>query len=189
MRERRRALSAGEREQAALLACRHLAALGLPRAHSRIALYLPMDGELDPAPIARLAGRRGCSLFAPVVTSHRARRMRFAPLAGRLRANRWGIDEPDPRGGIDGRWLDLVLLPCVAFDAAGNRLGMGAGFYDRHFAFLHRRESWRRPRLLGLAYGFQRVPALQRRGWDVPLDGMITDEGAVLLRRCDGESE
>jgi 5-formyltetrahydrofolate cyclo-ligase len=177
MRERRRALTAAERERAALAVCHHFLSLGLPRPGSRLAAYLPVGGELDPAPIIEYASRRGCRLYVPAVTSHRGHRMRFAPLGGALRPNRWGIPEPSAEASIDGRWLDLVLLPCVAFDDRGGRLGMGAGFYDRHFAFLRQRSAWRRPRLIGLAYAFQRVEPMAQRPWDVPLWGVVTDAG------------
>ncbi len=182
MRERRRALPAAERERAALAACHHLLSLGLPRPGSRIAAYLPVAGELDPGPILDWARRRGCRIHVPVITPGQRSRMRFASLRGPLRANRFGIPEPDASACVDGRWLDLVLLPCVAFDEHGARLGMGAGFYDRHFAFLRHRQAWRRPRLIGLGYAFQRVAPLAPRSWDVPLWGVVTDAGFIRCR-------
>jgi 5-formyltetrahydrofolate cyclo-ligase len=176
LRTIRRSLPATERAAAAAGVAANLARLGLPTAGSRVAVYLPMDGELDPAPAVSLVRGRGCQVYAPAVTSFRARRMCFRllrPEAG-LRRNRWGIRQP---AGIctSGRWLDLVLVPCVAFDSEGVRLGMGAGFYDRHFAFLRQRRAWRRPRLLGLAYDWQRLPSIDARYWDVPLWGIVTD--------------
>ena len=176
MRMARRQLDPGARRAAAARAAEQLARLGLPRPHSRVAVYVPMDGEIDPAPIAALARRRACELYVPVITRFSALHMRFAPLtAGRsLRPNRWGIHEPEGIG-INGRWLDLVLVPCVAFDSRGARLGMGVGFYDRHFSFLLRRGAWRRPRLIGLAYDFQQVSRLPQESWDVPLWGVVSD--------------
>ena len=61
-----------------------------------------------------------------------------------------------------------------AFDADGNRLGMGGGYYDRHFA-ARRTGLWRRPALVGVAYGFQRVARIERAEWDVPLDAIVTE--------------
>jgi 5-formyltetrahydrofolate cyclo-ligase len=179
LRDRRRALSPAERERAALAVAEHLQSLGLPRPGSRVGAYLPVGGELDPTPLIEHALRRGCRVYVPAVTSRRARRMRFAPLAGPLRPNRWDIPEPSPQGSVHGRWLDLVLLPCVAFDDRGGRLGMGAGFYDRHFAYLRHRSAWRRPRLVGLAYAFQQVAPMAQRPWDVPLWAVVTDAGAL----------
>jgi len=178
IRAARRELDADARLAAAERVAGHLAGIGLPKPRSRVGVYVPMDGELDTAPVIDLARRRLCDVYLPVVTSFSARHMRFARSTGTrsMRANRWGIHEPEGVG-IGGRWLDLVLVPCVAFDADGVRLGMGAGFYDRHFSFLLRRASWQRPRLVGLAYDFQRVASLEPASWDVPLWSIVTDAG------------
>jgi len=70
--------------------------------------------------------------------------------------------------------LDLVIVPLVAFDSHLNRLGMGKGYYDRSFG---RSLRWRRPLLLGLAYTSQRVQQLDSNKLDVPLDGVLTEQG------------
>jgi 5-formyltetrahydrofolate cyclo-ligase len=57
------------------------------------------------------------------------------------------------------------------------RLGMGGGYYDRTFAFLNRRTSWRAPRLIGIAYSFQRVTHIEPAPHDVRLDAVVTEEG------------
>ena len=193
LRAERREIPADLRDAAAAAVAANLARLGLPKPGTRVAAYLAMDGELDPAPALSLARRRGCDLFLPVVTRFSRRSMRFSRLGAgaAMRRNRWGILEPD-RPGINGRWLDLALVPCVAFDANGERLGMGAGFYDRHFSFLKHRSAWCRPRLLGLAYEFQRTTGIDVRPWDVPLWGVVTERGvygraAEFLRRTTTE--
>jgi 5-formyltetrahydrofolate cyclo-ligase len=79
------------------------------------------------------------------------------------------------------RKLDVVLLPLVAFDRRGNRLGMGGGFYDRTFA-PRGRGRVSAPRLIGLAHGFQQVAELVDQPWDVPLRGVLTDSGWLETR-------
>ena len=69
-----------------------------------------------------------------------------------------------------------MLVPLVAFDGAGNRLGMGGGFYDRTFAYLRTRAVWKRPQLIGVAYEFQRLEALPVQTWDIPLQGIATEK-------------
>jgi len=180
MREARRAIDPDRRSSAAQAVADRVAALGLPRPGTRVATYIPLDGEMDPAPLVGLARARGCPVYAPVITSFGRRQMRFRALPpGQqvIRRNRWGIAEPAGSECLDGRWFGLVIVPCVAFDATGSRLGMGAGFYDRHFAFLMQRSSWRRPRLLGLAFDLQRVEQLPQCSWDVPLWGVVTESG------------
>ncbi len=169
LRAARRALGKAERDAAAQAIDAALARLGLPRPRSRIAAYQAMDGEIDPSVILRRARAIGCQIHFPVITSLRGRRMRFAPLSDDRTATSAGPDA--------ARWLDLVLVPLVGFDAQGNRLGMGAGFYDRHFAFLRHRRTWRRPLLLGLAFELQRVDRLPAKAHDLPLWGVVTERG------------
>jgi 5-formyltetrahydrofolate cyclo-ligase len=166
LRSARRAVPAADRRAAAVAVDRALARLGLPKPGTRVSAFHPFDGEIDPGPVLRRARALGCRLYFPVVTSLRMRRMRFVAAADDVR-----------REAISPRWLDLVLMPLVGFDARGNRLGMGAGFYDRHFAFLRHRRAWRRPLLLGIAFDVQKLPRLAAAGHDVPLWGVVTERG------------
>ena len=186
-RSLRRAIGAAERRAASAALARLLSTKGLLRNGRRIALYLAHDGELDPVDVARLARPRGARLFVPVVTHAGAGLMRFAPLDSPPRAwrrNRYGIREP---GGIARLWrgarrLDVVLMPLVAFDSAGNRLGMGGGYYDRALAFRSRRRHWHRPLLVGLAYDCQEASTLSTARWDIPVDLIATPTRLMRIR-------
>jgi 5-formyltetrahydrofolate cyclo-ligase len=68
-----------------------------------------------------------------------------------------------------------VLLPLLGFDAAGTRLGMGGGYYDRSFAFRQGRAA--PPLLVGVGFACQELPALAPEPWDVPLDALLTERG------------
>ncbi len=144
----------------------------------RIAVYLPFDGEVDTSPLISVAIDAGKTVYLPVLVD-RGRNMRFAAyLPGqRLLVNHYGIAEPAPenRRYIAAKQLDLVLTPLLAFDHSLNRIGMGAGYYDRCFSFLRHRKNWIKPRLIGLAYEFQRVATIKTREWDVSLNGVITE--------------
>jgi len=70
------------------------------------------------------------------------------------------------------------LLPLVAFDQQGERLGMGGGYYDRTFEFL-RRSGLNKPKLIGLAHDFQQVDAIPTEAWDVPLTAIVTNKGVI----------
>ncbi len=176
IRERRRAL-AGEQRQIAqhLAACRLRRLSPLWRARS-VAVYLAADGEADPAPVATCAYARGQRVYAPVLLGET---LRFARLAydTPLRENRFGILEPATADCIDPRHLDVVIAPLVAFDDSGTRIGMGGGFYDRCFRFLKERTHWLRPRLIGLAFEFQRLQTVSRSAWDIPLRAAVTERG------------
>lgn len=110
----------------------------------------------------------------------RKNRLLFAPWddSSDWEENRYGIPEPlcRHRDLLTPRQLDVVVVPLVAFDDSLNRLGMGGGYYDRTFAFRKRAGALRRPLLIGVAYSFQRVDALQAQSWDVPLDVVITEK-------------
>ena len=176
MREQRRSLSGDERRSAQTQAARWLARCAPLRRARRVAIYLAVDGEADPAAIAAQALARGQWIYAPVLhgdTLRFARLTRDTP----LHENRFGILEPAPACRIDPRHLDVVLTPLVAFDDSGTRIGMGGGYYDRCFSFLGARNRWLRPKLIGVGYEFQRLAAIRRRSWDVPLWAAVTERG------------
>jgi 5-formyltetrahydrofolate cyclo-ligase len=184
MRQRRRALTAKQRHEAAMAACNALASSRLLRQGSRVGVYLSVRGELDTAPIIALARKRGCKLYVPVIDRPRRGDMKFASLNASLQENRVGIPEPQQEHAlVAGRLLDLVMVPIVAFGPRGERLGTGGGYYDRAFAYLRRRATWLKPRLVGVAYHWQRVDELVSHHWDVPLTAVITEEGVVRFPR------
>lgn len=186
LRAARRALSPLEQHQASQRLWRQLAQHPLFRRARHIAFYLANDGEIDPVILLEQAQRLGKHCYLPVITGWPADRMHFQRLVSGQRwiTNRFGIREPLIDSGLQVRpWrLDLVLMPLVGFDAAGNRLGMGGGFYDRTFAYRRRRQCWTGPRLLGLAHHCQKVAQLPAASWDIPLDGIVSDQQIILLK-------
>lgn len=92
----------------------------------------------------------------------------------------WGIPEPKPGTGraVDPRSIDLAVVPGVAFDRWGNRVGYGGGFYDRFLPGL-RPGSW----AVGLAYRFQIVEDLAPDPTDVPVHCVVTEEEVICCRK------
>jgi 5-formyltetrahydrofolate cyclo-ligase len=176
LRKRRRALSATQQKTAARSLYRRLVATALFRFSRRIAFTMAADGEIDPVLLLAAAQRRDKECYLPVLSPVGAPRLRFKRWrkGEALRTNFYGIAEPRKGRYCPPRMLSLVLLPLVGFDAAGNRLGMGKGYYDRSFAF-KRQSGRRRPVLVGLAHDCQRVDQLQVEAWDLPLNGVVTD--------------
>ena len=179
LRTRRRALDPRARRRAAEDLARALSRSPLFCRARRIACYLAVDGEMDTEAVIRAAWLAGKQVYLPVLSPFGPDRLwfrRYLPDSAMVR-NRFGIAEPAPGGNplLPPRRLDLVLAPLVAFDAAGSRLGMGGGFYDRTFAYLHHRLRWQKPRIVGVAYAFQEVPQLPAEPWDVPLWGVATE--------------
>lgn len=181
MRARRRAVTDTEQAQVGLGIMKVISSLRLLRPGRRIAAYIAHGREADLRATIALARRRHCRIYLPAITHRRSARMEFVRFDAdsRLRPNRFGIPEPDARTArrIAVRELDLILVPLVAVDPWGARLGSGAGFYDRRLHHLNADRRWRRPLLVGVAYEFQRIAHLPSQPWDVPLDAVITDRG------------
>jgi 5-formyltetrahydrofolate cyclo-ligase len=169
-------LDAHERGASQRALIRAIRSLPSYRRARRIAVFLAFDGEPNLDPLIRSALKAGKQLFVPVL---RGLEMYFAPLpaSGYMSRNFFGILEPKSAARVETLSLDLVLTPLVAFDARGTRLGVGRGYYDRCFAFLRHRRTWIKPKLLGVAYGFQQVQEIERQPWDVPLWGAATERG------------
>ena len=186
LRTLRHGLNTSQRRAAAEQVARQFPLASVFARHRRIALYLASDGEIDPAPLLQRLIAAGRQCYLPVLSPHRHRPMRFARyLPGiAMRPNRFSIPEPSvpPASMLSAQCLDLVIMPLVGFDQHGNRLGMGGGFYDRTLAFLHHRDSYRRPLLVGLAYQFQCVDGLREQCWDVPLNAVLTDRALLHFR-------
>ncbi len=136
-----------------------------------ISSYVPVGSEADPTAIAWEARARGCTIVLPHVTSRADPVRFFAWEPGQpLIDGPLGLQQPSP----DALELDpeIVLTPLLAFDAELNRLGQGAGHYDRVFERLP--TAWR----IGVAWSVQRVESLTIDSWDMPLHGVVTEAAA-----------
>lgn len=149
------------------------------RNSQHIGCYLANDGEIDPYLLVEHARFLNKKIYLPILSQFKDS-LYFAPYdeTSRLRPNRFNIPEPvcHPSQWKTAAQLDLLLIPLVAFDPYGNRIGMGAGFYDRTLAYLQHRKFWRKPKLVGLAHEIQKVAQLQNQSWDIPLDHIITEK-------------
>jgi 5-formyltetrahydrofolate cyclo-ligase len=179
MRSRRALLTSKQLMQAE----RKLAKVG--RASNRllqaknILSYAPFAGEISPAKlVSNLASPR---VHLPLITNFRLCSMRFYSANGIDSLNRYGIEEPKAIGSpTPANNFDVILLPLVAFDRAGNRIGMGRGYYDRALQALSHQHSTR-PYLIGVAHHFQEVKSCQAAAWDVSLDAILTDQEFILI--------
>jgi len=149
----------------------------------RIAAYWAFDGEVECRFFIESAWKRGRHIYLPVI---RNQSLAFAHFCAKtvLFPNRYGIPEPvcaASRLYKPGE-MDVVLTPLVAFDTRGNRIGMGAGFYDRSFRFIKNRSNWLHPRLIGLAYEFQKTAQIKASTWDIPLHDVVTENCVYAIR-------
>lgn len=171
LRAQRRKIAASQRRSADFRICTTLRRIPSYQQATTIALYLQHDGEPSLSGLFDDSGKR---FVVPVI---RGTRMRFAWLRNmrHMHKNRFGIAEPVRQTYIPTSAIDVVLLPVVGFDSVGNRLGMGGGYYDRHFSYMLSRRLFFRPQLIGVAYEIQHVNQLPHEVWDVPLRGIVTE--------------
>ena len=135
-----------------------------------LATYAPLGDEADPTPLAHAALTAGYTLALPHVVD-RATPLRFLAWhpEDALAAGPFGLSQPAPHA--PEVTPDIILTPLVAFDAALNRIGQGAGHYDRAFA------AFPRARRIGVAFSVQQVEAIAADPWDMPLDAIVTERG------------
>jgi len=184
MRRRRRALDESARRSAAEAAALNTTRLpGWDRAR-RIALYLASDGEIDTTPLVLLCRRSRKQLYLPVIQADDSLLFRLWTTDSALASNRFGIPEPPadaPR--CPATELDVVILPLVAWDRNGGRLGMGGGFYDRTLA------ATPGPVKVGLAHAVQETTRIPQDEWDVTLDFVATDDALHCCRVATGDNQ
>ncbi|HET7780425.1 MAG TPA: 5-formyltetrahydrofolate cyclo-ligase [Rudaea sp.] len=147
----------------------------------RVAGYWAVAGELPLHVAVGALASRDQRYYLPVL--EQKRRLRFAPwrVGADVRANRYGIPEPQCEAAdrLDPDALDLVLVPLLGFDRRGHRLGTGAGYYDRSFAFLQGQPRPARPVLVGIGYSFCERPLLPAEGWDIRMDFVATERELI----------
>jgi len=179
IRAQRRALSPLQQKRACQALGKQLErSLTLLKA-KHIALYFGSDSEICPVHlIPHLLKRKKC-LYMPVLHPFKKSHLVFCRITPntKLKKNRFDIPEPSFKhsSGISAKHLSLVLLPLVAFDEAGNRMGMGGGYYDRAFEF-KRKSNRHSPRLIGLAHELQLQKSIPTEDWDIPLFAIFTDK-------------
>jgi 5-formyltetrahydrofolate cyclo-ligase len=171
IRERRHQLTDGEREIAAKQLFTQLSQSSLINPCQHIAVYTSFDGEIDTKYMVDELWRLKKNVYLPVLLPQ-TKKMQFAHYdrTSALVLNQFNILEPKVHDFVSWKDLDVVFLPLVAFDHAGNRLGMGAGYYDATL-----QNIVAKPKLIGLAYEFQRVEHLVAKASDVRLHGILTE--------------
>jgi 5-formyltetrahydrofolate cyclo-ligase len=135
-----------------------------------VSFYWPMGDEADPRALANALAARGHTLALPVVAAKRSPlHFRSWQAGDALVVHPFGMHEPPERAARVTP--DVLLVPLLAFDAKGTRLGYGGGFYDRTLHALAEK------RAIGVAFAGQEVETLPCHEHDHPLDAVITEKG------------
>ncbi|WP_084363099.1 5-formyltetrahydrofolate cyclo-ligase [Rhizobium sp. RU36D] len=140
--------------------------------------FFPIRSEPDIRPLMSNMKAHGARLCLPVVMDKETIVFRELVLGAELVNTGFGTRGPGP----DATELDpeIMLVPLAAFDDKGNRIGYGAGHYDRAIARLRRKS--RPPRLIGIAFDCQEVPQVPFEPHDVALDAIVTESGLRQFR-------
>jgi len=149
-----------------------------PYRGARIALYKATGGEVDTGLIhARYEAAGALPYYPRVVDGMRLSFYLVEAEDGWVRG-RYGLLEPRVAPGTEGRTegFDLVVVPGMAFDEKGRRLGKGSGYYDRFLFGIAGTAV-----TVGLAYSSQMVPEVPVDAWDVPVGVVVTENGVIRV--------
>lgn len=182
MRSRIEALSKAEVHHLSISACERLTGGEGFQSARTVMLYLPMAGELDTTPIALRAFQLGQIVCAPRMNWEHKRilPMEINCFETGFETRRYGVREPVEMRPVPLEEIDLIIIPGLAFDAVGGRLGRGGGYYDR---FLSRAELRPDCAKWGIAYDFQVVEETPILDHDAQLDAVYTDRRSIAVRR------
>lgn len=176
----RRNLSTEEVRKKSELISRIVLSLPIYKSYESIFVYMPDNkGEVDTSVIIHSALKEGKQVWIPRVRNddliwHLIDEEKLT----HLKPNNWGIPEPLPNWEPSTEKTiskSICIVPGVAFDRRGYRIGHGMGYFDR---FLSKNEGCIS---IGLCYKFQLVPLCPHRGWDIPMDWIISEEYAFNL--------
>jgi 5-formyltetrahydrofolate cyclo-ligase len=174
----RNALPAELRAQAAAT----IAARPFPRALPAGAIvsgFMPLKSEINPVPLMQKLAAAGARLALPVVCGRgKPLRMRAFAFGDALASGVWGIREPKPHA--PEVVPDVLLVPLLAFDRAGNRVGYGAGYYDLTIASLRAQGS---VLAVGIAFAAQQIAQVPATARDARLDLVLTEREEIIINR------
>ncbi len=175
VRAQRRQLSSTNRDSHNQSINRELLACVSKLKVTSLSAFWPFDGEPDLRSALNTLESSGVRIALPVLDSHQPvmTMHQWRPVTV-MRENRFLIPEPLDEPMVEVSSLDLLLIPLVAWDANGGRLGMGAGYYDRILAPL---STMNGPHRIGIAFSLQEVPKVPVNAMDIPLHGLICENG------------
>lgn len=182
MRHQRAKLPKKQQQRHAQQLRQHFCQNRLLQTAKHIGVYLAQAGEINLTPLIKKLWQRQKHCYLPRLHRMPTRQMDFIAYQqnSRLIPNRFNILEPcNQTQTLAIAKLDVVLIPLVAFDSRGNRLGMGGGYYDYTFRRYKQRFNRQAPKLIGVAHSFQQVTHLTAYRWDIPLDAIITEQKII----------
>ena len=178
IRSQRRQLSFEQRNKFDRAINQHLLTFVSESKVSSLSAFWPFDGEPDLRSSLATLESAGTDIALPVLESGQRTTMKMHRWRKQsvMIDNQFKIPEPAHEPAVEILSIDLLLIPLVAWDREGRRLGMGAAYYDRLLGPL---QAMGGPRLIGVAYGVQEVSEVPVDEFDVPLQGLISEHGRI----------
>jgi 5-formyltetrahydrofolate cyclo-ligase len=140
--------------------------------------FMPLKSEINPLPLMRTLAEAGAKLALPIVAGKgKPLTMRAFTFGDVLASGVWGIREPKPEA--PEVFPDILLVPLLAFDRSGHRIGYGAGYYDMTITALRARKS---VAAVGIAFAAQEVAQVPSTPRDARLDLVLTEREVIDVR-------
>ena len=185
MSEQRDVIAQDQRDEMTVHATERFLDLPEIRAARTVAGFVSTRSEIDTEPLLEQLRKRGVDVVLPrVSTGLIPPRLRFHRTKTRsdLVFGIFGLLEPGMEcPELAAHEIDVFMVPGLAFDKRGARIGYGGGYYDELAAYVHAHPDASNARFIGYTFEFQLVEACPSGEWDVPLDTIVTDERVV---RC-----
>ena len=184
LRQQRRAVTPNQQQQAQQAVLQRLLRLPKFQYAKKVGLYLDAFGEIHTQRIIEYCFVQGKQVYLPMICNMNQQLVwveisRHQYINKRFSHHPLGMKEPMASRGKHVSHLDLLIMPLLACDKYGTRIGMGGGYYDRTLA-----SAPQRPYRLGIAHDFQLIHAnLPRKNWDQPLDALLTPECFLQFKR------
>jgi len=175
---RRDALPAAERAAAAATIAARPLPVAVP-AGAIVSGFSPLKSEINPVPLMRACADAGARLALPVVAGRGKPLVMRAWVFGEpLVSGVWGIREPPP--SAPEVFPDILIVPLLAFDRTGHRIGYGAGYYDMTIARLR---GIKPVIAIGIAYAAQEIAEIPTTERDARLDFVLTERETIDFRK------
>ena len=183
--QRRRSLSQADWQHKSHQICAHLQTTSLFQQAQTILAYLSFRREPDLSPLFQTHQRD--KIWGLPRCEGRSLQWHIWSLGDPLQSGTFGLQEPFPETPtFSPGSVDLILIPAVACDRRGYRLGYGGGYYDR----LLQLDAWQHCPTIGIVFEFSRVDQLPVENWDQPVSAVCTEAGLAKLdmppRPCEG---
>lgn len=139
-----------------------------------IAAYIPLKNEVDTEMVIDAIWQQEKQCYIPMVNQEHGLDFVYYDKSIELINSEHGIKIPKGTRYLAANELDLVILPMVGFTKSMHRIGMGAGHYDRTFAFLNQTPRPKKPFLMGIAFACQQCDSFEVQDWDISVNEIIS---------------